>query len=266
MKKLICLLLCLLPFAAMAEEETALWDYPVPYSVLQNEDGYITLASTERLLDSDFIPDDLVKIKARKTSGTAIQMREKASAKLSEMFDAAKTDGITLYAHSGYRSYRTQKTMYSNRLASIGYDDGAVAYPGSSDHQTGLGVDVISKAWIGKRFNEKFAATKEAQWMAEHCDEYGFVIRYPEDKTEITGIMYEPWHLRYVGDEAAAYIMDAGLTLEEFTEEYEAYISAFEGDPDSALDGEDGLPDAQEVVTGISEDGDEEVTLFGGGN
>jgi D-alanyl-D-alanine carboxypeptidase len=266
MKKLLCLLLCLLPLAALAEDESAVWDYPVSYSILQNEEGYLTLASPDRLLSSDYVPDDLVKIKAKKTSSTAIQMRTVASEKLSAMFDAAKADGVTLYAHSGYRSYRTQKTMYSNRLASMGYDDGAVAYPGSSDHQTGLGVDVISKAWIGKRFNEKFATTKEAKWMAEHCAEYGYIIRYPEDKTEITKIMYEPWHLRYVGEEAAKYIMESGLCLEEFTEEYESFLAAFSGNPESAENSETAPLDANEVVIGISDDGDEEVTLFGGVN
>lgn len=178
---------------------------------------YVRLVNKVSLLDEKFVPNDLVKIKVKKTSSTAIEMRQVASDALDTMFTDAKEQGITLYAHSGYRSYRTQNIMYYNRLESNGgKDDGVVAYPGSSDHQTGLGIDVISKAWIGKRFNADFAKTEEAQWMAENCWRYGFIIRYPEGKEEITEIIYEPWHLRYVGVEAARYMTLNGLTLEEF--------------------------------------------------
>ena len=119
--------------------------------------------------------------------------------------------------------------MYQNRLDRYGYDDGLVAYPGSSDHQTGLGVDVLNYEWTLKDgMNEKFAQTREAQWMAEHCHEYGFIIRYMEDKEDITGIKYEPWHLRYVGVEAATYIMENHLSLEEFTQEWQDYLADYE--------------------------------------
>ena len=119
--------------------------------------------------------------------------------------------------------------MYYNRYNKNGYDDGWVAYPGSSDHQTGLGVDILNYAWTQKSgMNAEFAKTPEAQWMAAHCHEYGFVIRYLADKEEITGINYEPWHLRYVGTECAAYMKENNLCLEEFTEEYQAYIASFE--------------------------------------
>lgn len=204
------------------------WTYPVPLGELQKE--YIRLANTDNLLPSDYIPKNLVKIKVKKTSSSAIQMCDFVSEALDAMFAAALDDGITLYAHSGYRSYQTQKTMYYNRLEkNNGKDDGVVAFPGSSDHQTGLGIDVISKAWIGKRFNSEFAQTEEAQWMAAHCAEYGFIIRYPEGKEDITKIIYEPWHLRYVGLESAQYMMSNGLTLEEFTVQWQKALSDFQG-------------------------------------
>jgi LAS superfamily LD-carboxypeptidase LdcB len=94
----------------------------------------------------------------------------------------------------------------------------------TSDHQTGLGFDVISWAWRDSRLNAGFAQTGEAQWMAAHCADYGFIVRYPEGKEEITGIIFEPWHLRYVGAEVAQYMTGFALTLEEFTVEWKSAL------------------------------------------
>jgi len=152
-----------------------------------------------------------------------MQLRWPVSAALKEMFDAADADGLRLYAHSAYRSYRSQETLHYNRVQRIGYDDKVVQVAGASDHQTGMGIDVISREWFGKRLNSQFFNTKEGQWMAAHCAEYGFIIRYPRGKEDVTGIIYEPWHLRYVGAEAARYMTDNGLTLEEFWDEWGAY-------------------------------------------
>lgn len=208
-------------------EERA-WTYPIPYELLTASD-YIVLANKDNLLSEDYIPEDLVKLTCRKISSDPIQMRETAASALSAMFDAAKEDGVTLYAHSGYRSYQTQNTMYYNRLKSNnGVDDGIVQYPGASDHQTGLGIDVINKAGIGKRFTNAFAETKEGQWVAEHCWDYGFVIRYQADKEEITQIKHESWHLRYVGVQIAQYMRDQNLCLEEFTQEWKEAVAAFD--------------------------------------
>ena len=254
----------------LGQENTASWTYPVSLEELKKE--YVRLVNQESLLPSDYIPEDLVKIKVKKTSSSSIQMCGFVSDALDTMFADALNDGITLYAHSGYRSYQTQKTMYNNRLEKNGgKDDGVVAYPGASDHQTGLGIDVISKAWIGKRFNAEFAKTEEAQWMAAHCADYGFVIRYPEGKEDITKIIYEPWHLRYVGMEAAKYMTSMGLTLEEFTVEWQQAQAAFEGSggsvdqsvtQDQALVQEQQLPPEEVVLQEYGADGDPEVTLF----
>ena len=205
------------------------WDYPIPYELLSTSE-YIVLANTESLLDENYIPGDLTDLKCRKISYDPIQMREAAAGALSNLFDAAKADGITLYAHSGYRSYRTQNTMYYNRLKkNNGKDDGVVAFPGSSDHQTGLGIDVINKAGIGKKFTEAFGKTKEGIWLAENCWDFGFIIRYQKDKEGITRIIYEPWHLRYVGVQVAQYMRDHNLCLEEFTAEWKEAAAAYEG-------------------------------------
>ena len=210
------------------EPEAAQWAYPIPYDLLMTSD-YIVLTNKENLLSEDYIPPDLVKLTCKKISSDPIQMREVAANALSDMFAAAKEDGIILYAHSGYRSYRTQKTMYSNRLKkNNGKDDGVVAYPGSSDHQTGLGIDIINKAGIGKKFTTAFAETKEGKWVAENCWNYGFVVRYQKNKEDITQIMFEPWHLRYVGVQVAQYMHENDLSLEEFTAEWKEAAAEYQ--------------------------------------
>ena len=262
------------------QNNAASWTYPVSLQELKKE--YVRLVNKDSLLPSDYIPEGLVKIKVKKTSSTAIQMCNFVSDALDLMFADALNDGITLYAHSGYRSYKTQNTMYRNRLEKNGgTDDGVVAYPGASDHQTGLGIDVISQAWIGKRFNAEFAKTKEAQWMAAHCADYGFIIRYPEGKEDITKIIYEPWHLRYVGSEAAKYMTNEGLTLEEFTVQWQQVLTDYEGSGGNAdqtaietpsgtgkADGQSAsaaptqAPSGAVVLEEYGADGDPEVSLF----
>ena len=231
MKKLLCLLfvLCLLCPLAVWAEETPVWDYPIPPLVLRDPDQYLTLANRDHLLDSSYAPSDLVHVSARHVSGR-FQLRRACHEALLTMFEAAKNDGCTLYVKSAYRSYQTQYTMYHNRLKkNNGRDDGWVSDPGASDHQTGLGIDILNYAWTQKDgMNAQFANAAEAQWMAAHCHEYGFVIRYQQDKQDITGINYEPWHLRYVGLECAAYMHENNLSLEEFTEEWQAYVAQFE--------------------------------------
>ena len=210
-------------------EEERVWTYPIPYELLMNSD-YLVLVNRDNLLSKDYIPADLVTdLSCRKVSSTKIQMRQTAADALCVLFDAAKADGITLYAHSGYRSYQTQNTIYYNRLKKMnGVDDGIVQYPGASEHQSGLAIDVINKAGIGKNFtNDAFAPSKEGKWLAENCWDYGFVIRYPEDKVDVTGIKYELWHLRYVGVQVAQYMRDNNLCLEEFTEEWKEAVASF---------------------------------------
>lgn len=221
---LTCAALALFAFGwALSEEPEAAWTFPVSREAMEDPEGLLILVNNHSLLTKADEPEDLVNIEARRTGSAKIQMRRVASDALTLMFEHAKAEGITLYAHSGYRSYRTQEVMHYNRVKRMGYDDKMVIQAGASDHQTGMGVDVISKEWIGKNFNSRFAQTKEAQWLAANCSRYGFIIRYPEGKEEITEISFEPWHLRFVGVEAAQHIMAEGLTLEEFTEQWEAY-------------------------------------------
>lgn len=211
------------------------WTYPVPLEILEDPLDLLVLANKENLLDSDYPPEDelhkLVNASVKKTKSQEMLVRTIADAALVAMFEAAESDGAKLLLHSAYRSHRTQSVMYENRLKSKGYDDGYVQAGGASDHQTGLGFDVINNEWIKiakeSGLNSKFATTAEGQWMAENCAKFGFIIRYPEDKVDVTGIHYEPWHLRYVGVEVAMYMTENGMCLEEFVAEYRHEMAAY---------------------------------------
>ncbi len=133
---------------------------------------------------------------------------------LEELINAAKDDGIILLGNSAYRSYKSQEKLYISRVISEGRKlaDAYVAKPGSSEHQTGLCIDITNE-------NGYFVkGTEEADWLAENCYKFGFIVRYPYGRKNITGIEYEPWHIRYVGKEAAKYIYDNEITLEEYLE------------------------------------------------
>lgn len=134
-----------------------------------------------------------------------------AQAKLEEMYAAAAEDGITLWTASGYRTYEEQRALYEEYAAVDGYEaaDTYSARPGHSEHETGLTFDVNDPS-------NTFDGTPEAQWLEQHCAEYGFIIRYPKGKEDITGFMYESWHVRYVGEEVAKFIMENGICLEEY--------------------------------------------------
>lgn len=204
------------------------WKYAIDPLILEDLHDYLVLTSKETLLDASYIPQDLVKVKVRATN-PGMELRQDAARALENMFQAAKEDGYILYLKSAYRSYQTQKTMYENRLEKYSRDDGVVAFPGSSDHQTGLAADILNYAWTQQDgMRPEFSETKEAQWMAENCHRFGFILRYMEDKQEITGIIFEPWHFRYVGLECAEYIMSNHLSLEEFTQEVKDAIMDFE--------------------------------------
>ena len=251
------------PSLALGEEDMPEWTYPLAPEILSNPNGYITLTNTKVLLDGNYEPEDLEKVTVKKASSGTMEMRKEAHEALHRMFDAAEEAGYTLYAKSVYRSYQTQRTMYANRLEKVGRDDGVVAYPGSSDHQTGLGIDILNYEWTKKEgMTAAFGATAEAQWMAAHCQEFGFILRYMEDKEDITGIIYEPWHFRYVGNEAAEYIMENHLSLEEFTDEWQAYVAVFEqngGDFERLVHLRSLLNPVQ--VVDVSEDGEEEFSF-----
>lgn len=133
---------------------------------------------------------------------------------------AARAQGLSVYLSSGYRSYDEQNYLYQRKVSQYGEEQAKkiVAPPGTSEHQTGLACDITDKYYEFK--DSSLENTALYQWMSQHCQEYGFIVRYPKDKEDVTGIIYEPWHFRYVGKDAAEYIMDKGLCLEEFVALY----------------------------------------------
>ncbi|MGN1114482.1 MAG: D-alanyl-D-alanine carboxypeptidase family protein [Oscillospiraceae bacterium] len=128
-----------------------------------------------------------------------------------KMAEDAYSQGIGLYICSGYRSYEEQETLYNNYASERGKEeaDAVSARPGHSEHQTGLSMDVNTTEF-------SFENTPEAQWLKTHCADYGFIIRFPKGKEDITGFSYEPWHIRYVGVENAKAMYNSGLCLEEY--------------------------------------------------
>ncbi len=128
-----------------------------------------------------------------------------------QLQEAAAAEGLNIYEGSGYRSYQYQIKAYNSLVEAYGheYADRISAKPGHSEHQTGYTVDCNT-------INDKFIQTPEGKWLDEHCHEFGFIIRYPEGKEDITGYAYECWHIRYVGVEVATEIYEQGLTLEEY--------------------------------------------------
>ncbi len=147
---------------------------------------------------------------------------------LSQMIEAAKKDGVTLTVCSGCRDYNRQTVLFDKKIrnymgSGMSYFDAysiasqAVTIPGKSEHQIGLALDIISNNYSS--LNEGFGDTEAGKWLVENSDRYGFILRYPLGKENITGIEYEPWHFRYVGQEAAKVITQQGITLEEYVEQ-----------------------------------------------
>jgi zinc D-Ala-D-Ala carboxypeptidase len=185
-----------------------------------NPDDLVVVVNKERALPADYVPPRLVEPNVPFTfSGKAEKrlLREEAARALEELFAKANQDGIQLYGVSGYRSYHTQKVLYEGYVKTQGAEHAArySALPGKSEHQTGLAIDVTGSD-RSTLLEEPFAYTREGKWLAEHCAEFGFIIRYLKGKEEITGYAYEPWHLRYVGKAVAQEIMSKGMTLEEY--------------------------------------------------
>jgi len=188
--------------------------------VVAKPDDIAVLVNKSYRLPKNYKPDDLVEPNVPFIFKEKLEkrlMRKEAAEALEKLFAAAEKDGVPLAGVSGFRSEATQKALFESYVKRDG-EEAARKYsavPGFSEHQTGLAMDVTGIN--GKCPAEDcFAGTKEAKWLADHAAEYGFIIRYPKGKDDITGYQYEPWHLRYVGTKMAKDIADKGLTLEEY--------------------------------------------------
>ena len=194
------------------------YNIPIPTKVTTVDNGdKLILVNRQYAVSSDFYPTDMVAVDGSLSTNQGLYFKKEAyDAYLSMLEDANKED-IDFLICSTYRSYDTQYSIYHSYVKNYGLEvtNTRSAYPGRSEHQTGWAVDITSEA-MGYGLNKNFANLPEGKWINEHCHEYGFIIRYLEDKTEITGYSYEPWHLRYVGVDAATEIMSQGITLEEY--------------------------------------------------
>ena len=205
--------------AAMAAENELLKMEEVPFEVDLSDWKYV-LTNELHMLPKDF------EAELEKTyNGQRVDRRMRGE--LEAMIDAAKKDGHHLMICSSYRDYKKQDQLMDESIAKfvrrgLSYKDAffktkeQIALTGASEHHTGLAVDIVGKNH--QSLDESQADTKEAKWLAEHAAEYGFILRYPKEKEDITMISFESWHYRYVGKEAAEYMKEKKLCLEEFIE------------------------------------------------
>lgn len=194
---------------------------PTESEVLAEQPWNLVLVNRENPLPEDFTAPALTQLR----NNQAIDSR--AYPTLQAMMDAARAEGLQPLICSSFRTWETQEKLYLdevNRMLSRGYSQQEaeeqaaiwVAIPGTSEHQLGLAVDIVDMSY--QLLDKQQENTPVQRWLMEHCAEYGFILRYPTDKSEATGIGYEPWHYRYVGVEAAKEIMESGLCLEEYLE------------------------------------------------
>ena len=175
------------------------------------------LVNPDHLMPDDYSPT-VVSV------GGNYKMESKAAAAWQDMQAAASRDGVSLWIISAYRTLERQTELYQEKVEeykNLGYNEGDakieagkwVAVPGTSEHCLGYAADLCS-------LEENFENSDQFAWLQKHCAEYGFILRYPKDKVDITKISYEPWHYRYVGSNHAQIIMSQGLCLEEYLEQY----------------------------------------------
>lgn len=174
-------------------------------------DSLWVIVNKQRPLPSDYIPAGLINYPL------GSQLRPETAKALDSLLDSAKKEGISFKIISGYRSYGVQASTYNSYVKSDGQAnaDTYSARPGHSEHQTGLAVDLGNSSG-NCDLEACFGDTAAGKWLAAHGPEYGFIIRYQKDKQLIVGYQYEPWHLRYVGNELAAELTKTGQTMEEF--------------------------------------------------
>lgn len=173
------------------------------------------LINTKEIMSEDFMPNNVVKLgdKVRGSSELLLNATVR-EAYLVMQADMEKESFTTPMVISGYRSYARQKQLYDAKVAEYGPNQKVTAVPGTSEHQYSASVDISTDGTCQNNFGELPAG----KWIAENSYKYGFIVRYPEDKKELTGINFEPWHLRYVGVEHATAIYEMDVCLEEYVD------------------------------------------------
>lgn len=190
------------------------------------DDNYLILINRTHPLAATYVPEDLREVKNAVSSagvkGETNMLRNAAAAAFDDMAAAAETQGIKIRMRIGYQSYEYHKTrIYDLYVKNYGqvYADTYSCEPGLSEHQTGLALNVVGASGSYDT-SQEFLNSEEGKWVAAHCWQYGFILRYTDGTRDVpgavTGFVYEPWHLRYVGIKAATEITEKGITLEEY--------------------------------------------------
>ena len=187
-------------------------------------DSLLLCANKKHKLPDGYVPSDLTNVTVNGTV-TSYTLRREAAEAMTKMFAGAAQDGVQLVLTSAYRSYEYQYQLYNGYVAQYGSAtaDTISSRPGYSDHQTGLAADITSSTYSA--LNQGFAQDSGGIWLAAHAHEYGFIMRYPQGKQDITGYAFEPWHFRYIGVDNASALYAAGDN-----ETFEEYYSVEGGD------------------------------------
>lgn len=188
-------------------------------AIAEVSDDWLLLVNKTHPLAKEYAPGDMVRIKycVGDHAESMRYMRSVPAEHFHAMVEAAAEEGYEIGIRTAYRSYDQQSAIFNGYVAKDG-EEAANKYsarPGQSEHQSGLCADVTSPS-VDYRMTTDYGQVPEGMWLAEHAHLYGFIIRYPLGKESITGYQYEPWHVRYVGIQAAGEIYEGELTLEEY--------------------------------------------------
>ena len=195
---------------------------------LDLNDWKLLLVNWEHPVDLEYMKN--LKLQSiRETDRMQYMVDERIHQELKQMLDDAKAKGIDLIVCSAFRTLEDQTELFEAQVKrrteagmnlAAAQEDAAnwVARPGTSEHHTGLAVDIVVSYY--QNLNDGFAETKAFDWLNSNCQKYGFILRYPKNKKDVTKVNYEPWHYRYVGSELAQEIENLGLCFEEYLEEH----------------------------------------------
>lgn len=207
----------LLLFHLQFHRHQRLLTFPLPVP-LEEAPWYLMLANLDHPLPADWEIETV-------TISNGLEVDQRIISALDDMLDDCRAAGLSPLVCSAYRTVQRQTELFEEKIDvlmadGLSYDEAyaaaatVVAIPGTSEHNLGAAVDICALDY--QILDDAQADTPEQQWLMEHCAEYGFILRYPKGKEDMTGIIWEPWHYRYVGVEAAQEISQSGLCLEEY--------------------------------------------------
>ena len=195
---------------------------PVLAAESEKNKWYLKLVNAK----NPMIQTDVPEVETETLDSEGYQVDARIMKDLEAMFEAARADGRSPMICSAFRAWDTQVSLYQNKIGRVMNEEGlneedaaikaatVVAKPGTSEHQIGLALDIVSSEYTN--LDEGQMETEDQKWLMENSWKYGFILRYPLDKSDITGVIFEPWHYRYVGKKAAKEITEQNLTLEEY--------------------------------------------------